>query len=1105
VSEEETSVFAPARRLGEEVRERVGRPLAEQIPKKITETTYSFFEGISRAFGGALERLGDIRIPESVEALREEVKEVVTLPKGKSLKDVLYEQPLFSEVVTERLEKTPVVKDIPYAPVVLGFLSEFLIPPYGPKGKGSFVKKLTKDTDPKSISKIIKEGVRDVSEKEADDLGRKLAPIKKEEDVLKELDTFFQAKSPGVEPLAEEARKFKTADEFTNSGFGKEFEKGIEESKKFNDQRQLIEDYLFKVSKEKGLARNAERTVADRVRQGKAPSSVQKAVREIGRDTRDFETGELISKTNKDWPRGGTIIDITDRPPKEIPFESATDFFNQAKKADPRLKERGFITSAKQVVPELETRISGQYIPRSTDALSIKAANLIKKNIDVAEQLAKGTDDEAVAVASELIKHYSDLAERAVSQAEKTVFYDKAGAIINEIAPKLTELGRAVQAASILGRQTPEGQIRFAAKLIRKHNDEIERARKGILGLRKKVPELKGEKLKELFEEAKRIQKMPDGDAKAMAFRKQQDEIAALVPTRWYKKAISLWKSGLLTGIRTSGLNTLSNLFHGVSERISEIPAVAVDSVVALFTGERTIALTLRGYKGGVKEGFDKGWRYLKTGYDERDIAAKLDRTKVNFGKGKLAKAMQTYEQTVFRVLGAQDQPFYYGAKAHSLWSQAVAAAINKGLKGKELKEFAEKLIENPTNKMLKNAVNDAEIAVFHNQTELGKIGRQLQRLGGGAGEFIVPFVRTPSAVAMQLVNYSPVGIARAVVENIGKGRFSQRDFSKMMGRGITGTAIMYVGKELYDADLIATSWPKTERERRQWELEGKKSNSIKIGGKWRTAAVLGPAGLALVVGGHFGQGLKETGSYIGALKQATLGVGESLVEQTFIRGMNAVVEALTSPERYSDKWLKQTAGSVIPTIISDIARGLDPLERRYDTPYEALKARIPGVRETLEPRIDVMGEELIRGGNFIETLIDPTRPSNIKVTEVIVELRRLSDAGHSITPTGFGRREGWKSLTPEQNTRLLQRAGQVLEANLSRLVKLEGYKKASDQEKAKKIKRWTQIARDSARAEMVIEVTKGKNYEETLESLKELRGDKLLTSDVFREYQRIR
>ena len=760
-------------------------------------------------------------------------------------------------------------------------------------------------------------------------------------------------------------------------------------------------------------------------------------------------------------------------------------------------RERGFITSVKEKFPEVEKRVSGQYIPRSTDNLSIKASNLIKNDIDKAETIARmGTDDNSVATSSELIKHYVEKGSKP--GANKNLNFDKAADIAHITAQKLTESGRAVQAASILGRLTPEGQLRFAARTINRFNETAP--------VGKKIPNLTPKQTGDILTRSKKISAMPDGRDKAKEFFKLQESISKLVPTPMYKKIINIWKAGLLTGIKTSGLNTFSNLFHGISETAKDIPAAAVDSVVSLFTKKRTLEMTTKGTGRGTKEGFSKGWDYLKTGFDERNIRAKLDSKKVHFGEGKFAKAIQAYEETVFRIMGAEDQPFYYGAKARSLQSQAIAQAKNKGLKGNEAKSFVDGLVQNPSDEMLRYAVNDAETSVFQNRTALGSVGKAIQDIPGGFGEIIVPFSRTPSSVAMQLVNYSPVGVVNTIIRSIGKGKFDQRLFSQGMGRAITGTGAMAIGMALYDKDLIELGSPKTERESKLWELEGRKTNSIKVNGKWRSANVLGPLGYTLIVGGYFKRELNKSGSPTKAINQAIIGGGKSLTEQTFLKGTSAMIEALNDPERYGESLISGMAGSVVPTLVSDIARTNDATERRIENAGQAVKSRVPGLRNTLEPKINVFGQDLPRyGGNVLEVMIDPTRPSKIKNDVVVDELRRLDKKEFKVTPTLLGDREGYKSLTPEQNTQLWKTAGRLTYNSIFNDISEKDYRNLGDEDKAKVITARTKYSKDVARASMIDQIIKStKTPEERKNKIEGLYEDKFINQDVLKIYDEL-
>lgn len=757
--------------------------------------------------------------------------------------------------------------------------------------------------------------------------------------------------------------------------------------------------------------------------------------------------------------------------------------------------ERKFITSAREVVPDA-SKLHGQYIPRSTDELAIKAKNLIAEYPEEAERMAlTGSDENAVAVASELLKKYADDAAKTTDETVRAALYDKAAEVANTLAPKLTEQGRAIQAASILGRLTPEGQVRFAAKQILRFNE---------MNPGRKIPNLTGEQAQFILDEMKAINKMADGMERATRFKKLQDYVSDLTPTPLMRKITAVWKAGLLTGIKTTGLNLFSNLSHATSEVVKDVPAAIVDSVASLFTGRRAKTFTVRGVPKGIQDGFQRGYTYLRTGFDERNVSAKLDYKRVNFGNGAVAKAFQAYTDAVFRVMGASDQPFYYGALSRSLMDQALADGINQGLKGRALKEYATQLIKNPTEEMLKYAVADASTAVFQNETYLGKAAKALQNVPV-IGEIVVPFGRTPSAVATQILKYTPAGTVAEIVGQIRKGQFDQRLFSEAVGRGITGIGALYLGYELAKKGLVALDRPVGEREQKLWELEGRKPNSIKINGKWRSPIVFGPAGNLLLIGGHFKRALDESGSPTEALSKAVFGSAKSFSEQTFLTGINRAVEALTDPERSAQAYFDSLVASVVPTIVSDISRAMDPFERRAESTIEKVRARIPVAREGLEPQVDVLGRERESIGNPLEILIDPTRPSKDITNPVVSELRRLTSAGFSVSPTLLGDKKGFAGLTKNQNTTLWKNAGSIANDKLDALFKNEEYRRLADDDKAKVVESFIEKAKLYARVGMLIEITDGLGGDDLRKKLSEAKASGLMTSDVFRAYSELR
>ena len=550
-----------------------------------------------------------------------------------------------------------------------------------------------------------------------------------------------------------------------------------------------------------------------------------------------------------------------------------------------------------------------------------------------------------------------------------------------------------------------------------------------------------------------------------------------------YEKVITLWKAGLLTGLKTSGLNIMSTASHAMSETAKDIPASFIDSGISLFTKERTVAFTAKGYGIGFVEGVGKGWSYMKTGYDTRNVGQKYDYKKTVYSKTPKGRASQAYTEFIFHLLGAEDQPFYYGALSRSLYSQSIAQAKTKGLKGKELRAYVDKLQQSPTDRMLEWARQDAETAIYTNRTNLGDLGRSIQKVGGG--DIIAPFTRTPSAVSMQIVNYSPIGIVKEIAHQIHKGEFSQRNISQAGGRSVIGTGTLYLGTLLFAKGLLSLGYPKNERERKLWEVEGRKPNSIKIDGKWRDIQAFGPAGNLLIIGGYFQQALDSKGSPTEAIVEAMAGGGKSFTEQTFVRGVNLAVDALVDPEASFERWFTSMAGSVVPTLVADIARAQDDISRRAVGPKERIQSRIPIYRKGLPSAIDIFGQDLPRyGGNVLETMADPTRPSKIRQDVVVDELRRLWDKDIKVSPTKLGDKKGYDILTVEENTFLWQRSGELVYKGLFGLIDSNEYRKTDDFAKGKVIAAVVENSKAIAKAEMVnVKLAQGKTIMKLAES----------------------
>lgn len=827
---------------------------------------------------------------------------------------------------------------------------------------------------------------------------------------------------------------------------------------------------------EEGLSR-----LASQIAKNTDPADISKALKTAG------FSGETVSKLAK------PLVDITT--PEEVKSFLAP-VIKTAKGV-----ERAHITAYKEAPTVLNTvaqkagEEAGTIIPRSTSALADEARNLISSNVDEAINVARGTNDKAIATGDALVEHFSQLAKEATDDVARKSYEEQAVQIAVDTATKLTEAGRQVQAASILSKTTPAGFVRWA----------VTQAKNGGF----EIPE---DVMSNLIKESADLSKMPEGELKNRAIYNLAETIRRLSPSNAWEKVVTVWKAGLLTGPKTTGLNLLSNFFHGVAEGAKEIPANMVDMASSLATGKRTKALTTKGYLSGGTEGIQKGWDYFKTGYDPRNFNEKLDWKGVNFGKGPVSKMFQAYTDTVFRLLGAQDQPFYYGASAHSLYSQAIAMGKNNKLKGEALTKFVKDFVSNPPEEAVKNAMIDASTAVFQQDTLLGGLAntginylKANSPAAGALAETIMPFRKTPAGVAMQIFNYTPAGAVAEIASQISKGKFDQKMFSDALGRSITGAGALYIGSELYKNGMITLSFPKEQKEQERWIAEGRKENSVKVDGEWRGLNTLGPIGNTLTIGGFYQKALAEEGSPSAALTKAILSIPKVVIDQTFLKGMSSAVDALREPDRHMETFISGLASSPIPTIVGDIARAGDTVERRKETgtiggaSLDAIKAKIPGARQTLEPRITGIGEQQQRPGNVLETLLDPSRPSRINQKPILEEADRLAEKGFEIIPARLSGKDGYKSLSMEENTKLSTLRGELFRKTVSKLIESDTYKNMSDEKKADTINLFASKSSQFAREKIVTEKLNALPKEELKVALKAMIQEGLVSKEMFK------
>ena len=693
-----------------------------------------------------------------------------------------------------------------------------------------------------------------------------------------------------------------------------------------------------------------------------------------------------------------------------------------------------------------------KYTPKKNSEMWNRATKSVQESPERVFNELENTrvaNDETMAKGIALAKHYQAMGDDL-----------KASELYVELAKKATEAGRTVQALNLMRRTTPEGVLMSTMREVESYNDKMKNKPNKQINI---TPEQRAEFLGKLRE----AYAMPEDNlkeirARRIAIGEAIREVRDQIPSSKWDKFTTLWKAGLLTAPTTHIRNIAGNIINGGSEKTAQTIGSAFDWMISKGTGKRT--LTLNGFGGmlkGVKEGSGYAKDIMRTGIDTTgEIDSKWRDQRTNYGNGLGGKLAQGYTDFVFNSLNASDKIFRGSAEKMSIANQAKAIAINEKLRGDERKARIRQLINNPTNAMLENAKHDADMATFQQDTGLGQFvakGRQAGGITKKATDIIMPFTGVPSAVADQLVNYSPLGVVKGVkqVADLRKAVKNglddstitalQRKASTQLGRGITGTALLGAGLALANAGLLSGQ-PRDEDEKRQWAAEGKKANALKIGNTWIPIDTLSPQMILAAAGANAesriknGQGALEAGLN-------TLGDGvKSWTEQGYMTGVKDALDTATG-DKDLHKYAIQQATSLIPNGIRKTAAAMDDKARQanYGDLGESIQNSIPLWRNGLPAKHDIYGREIKT--NPWSTMLDPQKSSTENPTELsqkIDEFRKNNPELDSVIPKTAPNKITMNGQTRELTSSERSEYQRLLGENISKYMMSGGFNDSS-------------------------------------------------------------
>lgn len=520
-------------------------------------------------------------------------------------------------------------------------------------------------------------------------------------------------------------------------------------------------------------------------------------------------------------------------------------------------------------------------------------------------------------------------------------------------------------------------------------------------------------------------------------------------------KVRALSYMNMLLNFKTGIKNFSANLPMYVTETLKDVPGTLLDKVVSKYfgTGRTTNAFTTERFSGQLNS-FGKGMKdaVLDMVHDVNTspIPGRVEDVRANTFK---SEAMNRLERRVGQYMQLGDRA----------WAQMAY----DGRLG-ELKSLGYDITTEA-------AAKDAELymldRVFQNNSVLAQKAVSARNAFGVFGDLILPFAQTPANIADKLLDYSPVGLARAIKQlgtetdirtHTASSEFNQKLFVDRVSRSLTGTGILALGMAMAAKGLL-TREPEDEATRSLTRQAGANAYAIKIGDTYHTINWSEPAGSLLIIGATL-QSMFSADSakdVVSIAHDAASGGVNAFFNNSFLSSFADLLSSDTPADAIFDSLLSGSS-RIVASQVGAVARATDKYERDTYDPnvlkrqVNYIISRVPGLRQTLPIKVGTDGQYQLAsagsslGERILNTMFIPGYATRETDDPVNQELYRLYNEGYDeqVLPSANYKINGHK-LTGEERREYQTIIGQISHSLAAQVINTKEYQQATDAEKA--------------------------------------------------------
>lgn len=712
--------------------------------------------------------------------------------------------------------------------------------------------------------------------------------------------------------------------------------------------------------------------------------------------------------------------------------------------------------------PDMYTQLSNADTKAKADA--ILASGNIDSAIAQFRQMIDGTKKDPAAV---------PLGYNIAKELTNAGRVDEAVQIVRDMSKALTESGQFSQAAAItMLNNDPQAAMRYLVREIDSMNEAGQKKFKD-----------KWQNFEMTDSEVKQFADIDPGDTDAIkaAYENVYDRLRKEYPVTMTEKLMELRRVSMLLNARTNVRNVVSNAFmmpiRWTADRVTALgegayklihpeyqstqsanPVASKESRQLASEAFETVREELLGdnkyndAQGAIRDKqIFKGSKFSEM-FDNLTNGA-LTRANQAMGKDVSPSLMETARNFTYYLLEKGDDVFVKKNFESRMASYLEAQGITD--------------LESIPADAYTLATQEAYKATFKDDTKLATILSDVRRTLGVPGDIVMPFTKTPANIAMRGIDYSPVGVANALVKlKNAKSNVEVSNALTLLGQGATGTAAIAVGYALAQSGIIQGALS-DDKDEAQWEKShGKLAYSVKVGDNYYTFDWAQPASIPIILGTTIYQCMQDSDNALDTIYQGAVAATNAWSDLSPLQTLTDIFGGNGTPaENIADTFLEAPLGW-IPAQLGAAARIGDTTQRvTYDNTSKLnniinqAKSKIPGMSQTLPVAYDTWGNPIKRqdstGEAALANLLNPGQIGNIRETPIDDEINDLyASTGDAAV---FPKKAAWSykingetvKLNSEQYSEYQRIMGQNAYGMASALINSASYNNMSDDQKA--------------------------------------------------------